>query len=213
MARGTDRGEETRARLLEHAATAFAERGYAGTSLNDIIREAGLTKGAFYFHFDSKEELALEVHRHKQEQWMGRVTTRAMRHDRALDRLLAIPRALAELIREDRSSRSMARLAEELCRERALAQQVTRQLENWIEMTADLIRKAQQEGDVLKNVDPVEAAEIAVAGFMGVEEMSDVLSEGEDLERRVEAFIRFFLSAIAPAGRRRRRAAHAASRS
>ena len=194
----TDRGEETKRRILEMAAEAFAEGGYAGASLNDVIRRSGLTKGAFYFHFDSKEALALEVFRHKQEQWMGRVMTRVMGHERAIDRFLAIPRALVDLIEEDSSSRSMSRLSRELCRDPQLAPKLTPQLEHWVELSADLVRRAQDEGDVRADLDPVEVAEVAVAGFLGVEEMCDALSGGEDLRRRVDSYIRVFLSALEP---------------
>jgi len=194
----TDRGEETKRRILEMAAEAFAEGGYAGASLNDVIRRSGLTKGAFYFHFDSKEALALEVFRHKQEQWMGRVMTRVMGHERAIDRFVAIPRALVDLIEEDSSSRSMSRLSRELCHDPQLGPKLTPQLEHWVELSADLVRRAQDEGDVRADLDPVEVAEVAVAGFLGVEEMCDALGGGEDLRRRVDAYIRIFLSALEP---------------
>jgi AcrR family transcriptional regulator len=51
-ARGT-----ARERLLAAAARVFAERGYASASIDEIARDAGVTKGAVYWNFDSKEEL------------------------------------------------------------------------------------------------------------------------------------------------------------
>src|SRR3954447_13329430 len=48
-----------RARLLEAAEQLLAQRGYHATSVDQVVREAGLTKGAFYWNFDSKEELFL----------------------------------------------------------------------------------------------------------------------------------------------------------
>jgi AcrR family transcriptional regulator len=47
----------TRVRLIETAGQLFASRGYDGTSVDAIIRQAGGSKGAFYHHFSSKEEL------------------------------------------------------------------------------------------------------------------------------------------------------------
>jgi AcrR family transcriptional regulator len=44
-------------RLLESAKTLFSQRGYYATSVEDIVASAGLSKGAFYFYFKSKEEL------------------------------------------------------------------------------------------------------------------------------------------------------------
>ena len=48
---------ETRTKLLDAAAKVFAEKGYDGTSMDDIAGEAGMTKGALYWNFDSKEAL------------------------------------------------------------------------------------------------------------------------------------------------------------
>lgn len=49
----------TRARLIAEAKRLFAEGGYAATSLEQIAQAAGVTKGAIYGHFSSKEELLL----------------------------------------------------------------------------------------------------------------------------------------------------------
>ncbi|GAB4154525.1 MAG: hypothetical protein Fur0037_23160 [Planctomycetota bacterium] len=46
-----------RARLVEAAILAFAQGGYAGTTLDGIARRAGVTKGGIYFHFRGKEDL------------------------------------------------------------------------------------------------------------------------------------------------------------
>ncbi|GAA1959730.1 TetR/AcrR family transcriptional regulator [Amycolatopsis minnesotensis] len=52
---------QTRRQILDAAAAVFAERGIAATSLNDIASTAGLTKGAVYSSFDSKDELVLTI--------------------------------------------------------------------------------------------------------------------------------------------------------
>ena len=49
--------EETVQRVLDAAAHLFVEKGYDGTSLQDIISETKLSKGAIYHHFSSKEEI------------------------------------------------------------------------------------------------------------------------------------------------------------
>ncbi|WP_308190405.1 TetR/AcrR family transcriptional regulator [Pseudonocardia sp. TRM90224] len=55
----TKRRPQTRARLLEAATEVFAERGFHGTSIEDICQHAGYTRGAFYSNFGSKDELLL----------------------------------------------------------------------------------------------------------------------------------------------------------
>ena len=51
----------TRARLLEAAARVYAARGFAGATLDDVAEEAGLTKGAVYGHFGSKDNLLVAL--------------------------------------------------------------------------------------------------------------------------------------------------------
>lgn len=54
----------TKSKILEAAACAFAYEGYAATSLGDLVSASGTTKGAVYFHFDSKEAIARELVTH-----------------------------------------------------------------------------------------------------------------------------------------------------
>lgn len=53
--------EQTVEKILDAAARLFAEKGYAHTTLQDVIDETGLSKGAVYHHFKSKEEIAVKV--------------------------------------------------------------------------------------------------------------------------------------------------------
>lgn len=60
--RKTAQSEETRRELIAAARSLFAERGYADTPLEDIVQQAGVTRGAVYHHFRDKEDLFREVH-------------------------------------------------------------------------------------------------------------------------------------------------------
>src|SRR5579872_625107 len=55
------KGEQTRRKIVEAAAPIFNRRGYAGSSLNDLMAATGLKKGGIYRHFASKQELAAEA--------------------------------------------------------------------------------------------------------------------------------------------------------
>jgi AcrR family transcriptional regulator len=57
----TARGEERRAQLLDLATSRFARDGYHATSVSDIVNGLGVGKGVFYWYFDSKEQLFLEI--------------------------------------------------------------------------------------------------------------------------------------------------------
>jgi TetR/AcrR family transcriptional repressor of nem operon len=54
----SQKSENTRERILEAAETLIMAQGFAGTSIDDILKSAGLTKGAFFHHFKGKGELA-----------------------------------------------------------------------------------------------------------------------------------------------------------
>ena len=58
---GGPKSERTRQRILDAAARTFRDKGFAGTTLNDIAVAAQLRAGSIYYHFDSKERLLEEV--------------------------------------------------------------------------------------------------------------------------------------------------------
>jgi len=52
------KGEQTREHIMATAEGIILNRGYAGTSIEEIIGKAGITKGGFFYHFDGKNDLA-----------------------------------------------------------------------------------------------------------------------------------------------------------
>ena len=72
--RQAERSEATRAALLSVAERLFTERGFERTSTEEIVREAGVTRGALYHHFKDKEDLFRAVF----EQQEQRLAERAM---------------------------------------------------------------------------------------------------------------------------------------
>jgi TetR/AcrR family transcriptional repressor of nem operon len=58
------RGEETRIRILDAALGIFRQQGYAATSVDDLCRASGVTKGAFFHHFENKEAVAAAAIQH-----------------------------------------------------------------------------------------------------------------------------------------------------
>jgi len=61
MPQSAARKARTRAEILDHAARLFRLRGYDGTNIDDVMMAAGLTRGTFYAHFTSKEDLFAEA--------------------------------------------------------------------------------------------------------------------------------------------------------
>ena len=203
----TEKGELTRRHILDAAAGAFARSGFAGTSLNDLIKAAGITKGGFYFHFPSKEALALAVVEDKQEAWLRDVSAAAERHTRAVDQLRAVADALCDLYERDPAFGSMSKLCREMGMDHSPAGasggaatpigRVSVQLfTTWFRFTAALIERGQADGDFRSDVDAMAAAETAVASFLGIKDMADLMTGGADLRRRMQHFSELFLTAL-----------------
>lgn len=89
----------TRPSLLEAAFTVIRTKGYAATTVDDICARAGLSKGAFFHHFSSKEDLAVAAANHWSDV-TGALFTDAPYHqpDDPLERLLAYVAFRKELI-------------------------------------------------------------------------------------------------------------------
>jgi AcrR family transcriptional regulator len=60
-----EKSEETRTRIVDAAYLLFIERGYSATSMREVARAAGVTVGAIYNHFATKEAIWLEVFTHR----------------------------------------------------------------------------------------------------------------------------------------------------
>ncbi len=86
----TDTQQDSRTRLLDAALKVVRSKGYTATRVEDICAEAGLTKGSFFHHFKSKDDLVLAAVAHW-DTMTGGVFAQAPYHDLAdpLDRLLA----------------------------------------------------------------------------------------------------------------------------
>jgi AcrR family transcriptional regulator len=196
------RAEQTRTRILEYAAAAFARDGYAGTSLNDVVRESGLTKGAFYFHFGSKEELALAAFRHKQQQLLERAAAVATAQPDALAELAAVLRARVRLYAEDPSARCVLRIGAELGATAGPGSEFASYQEATIETFADIVRRGQREGTVRGGLDPRAVGEAIFAAVVGTDRISRLLADGADIERRTEELVDLLVHGIAtgPAG-------------
>jgi AcrR family transcriptional regulator len=76
--RQAQRTEATKARLLAVARRLFVEHGFAGVPAEELVRQAGLTRGALYHHFGGKEGLFAALHEIIQQEVTARINAAAM---------------------------------------------------------------------------------------------------------------------------------------
>lgn len=186
-----ERAERTRTTILDAAATVFDRQGFAGASLSDILAEAGVTKGALYFHFASKEELA---HALVDEQF----TVRPPDGDDGkpgLQAVIDLTQSMARSLRENARVRASIRLVIE---QGTFTDPKPDSYLRWIDLIRDQLDHAQRRGDVRKELDTTEIAHFLVGAFTGLQTAAQVLTDRADLPERVATMWRYVLPSFVP---------------
>ena len=165
------RAGTTRHRLIAAASRQFAERPYSVVSLDDILAEAELTKGAMYFHFPSKQALALAIVDDLSEMSRAAVTELLARKMSGLETLIDLVYLRAVQDTQYEVARAGTRLLETLDNPMLLPSALW---QSWIEFVATLIQKAVTEGDVVDHHDPEDIAKMLVALWVGIRRVSDL---------------------------------------
>ena len=84
------KSERTRSFIIEKAAPLFNKKGYAGTSMNDIMVATGLAKGGIYGHFESKDEIAAAAFEFSLTKVRADLLNTINKHSSALGKLFSI---------------------------------------------------------------------------------------------------------------------------
>jgi len=164
------RAGTTRQRLIAATSRQFAHRPYSMVSLDDILAEAELTKGAMYFHFPSKQALALAIIDDLTEMSIAAVSELLARKMSGLETLIDLVYLLAVQDTQNEVARAGVRLLETLD-DTALA---SPPWQSWIKLVTTLIHKAVTEGDVIDHHDPEDIAKMLVALWVGMRRISDL---------------------------------------
>ena len=90
--------EKTRASIVKAGLKLFGTGGYHGTSVGDIAKAARITKGAFYHHFQSKEELLLLIHQEYADYQFRVMQEVLAENDAAADQLRGLIRCIVEAV-------------------------------------------------------------------------------------------------------------------
>jgi AcrR family transcriptional regulator len=92
-----NKAERTRQFIIEKAAPIFNKKGIAGTSLSDLTKATGLTKGSIYGNFKDKDEVAVCVFQYNVNNLVSYLTRAMDKKNTSINKLLAIPKAYRRL--------------------------------------------------------------------------------------------------------------------
>ncbi|MFE4397728.1 MULTISPECIES: ScbR family autoregulator-binding transcription factor [Streptomycetaceae] len=186
-----ERALRTRRLILEAAASVFDEFGYEGATIGEVVSRAGVTRGAVYFHFASKRDLAQGV---VEEQFVqDGVPERSCKLQEFVDTGMVV----AYLMPRDPLLSAGARLS--------LGQDLFDDLgggaiPGWITRFETLLVAAGERGELLPHVVPADTAWLLVAAWTGVQIQSQKLCGRADLELRVSALYQHLMPSIAVPG-------------
>jgi len=185
-----DRAERTRNAILDAAAAVFNERGFAGASLSEMLARAGVTKGALYFHFSSKEELAMAL---IEEQWKADLPYVDFENV-SLQTVIDMTHAYAHNLRHNLRVRASNRLVLEANFSRPTPEVYDR----WIGILTEILEKAQEQGDLRKEWPPAVVANWISATLIGLQSQSEVFNGMTDLHERITVQWQIALPGLAP---------------
>jgi AcrR family transcriptional regulator len=192
------RAIETRAAIIHGAAVAFEQRGYGSTSLAQVSSAAGVTKGALYFHFDSKEALAVAIidAQHAASAAAGQ----KLLDDNypGLRALVSMSYELARQLRDDLVVSAGIRLTIEAVN---FSTPVAGPYLDWMVACEEFLRRGMASGDINPELDVCAAAHFCTAAFTGVQLVSDVLTKRADIDQRITEMWAMLLPALVAPGR------------
>ena len=162
------RPDERPRELLEAALAVFAQRGFRNTRLDDVAEAAGVTKGAIYHYFDTKEELLLSVIGHYQSLAFGRAEeVLANRKLSASERIEQVVKQIFQPA-EERRRLLLALLI------RGIAHEVPRVHDRWLRdgparlwnLVAGLVEEGKRSGEFRQDADGEVAARLLISGLV-----------------------------------------------
>ncbi|MEU5366065.1 ScbR family autoregulator-binding transcription factor [Streptomyces sp. NPDC005925] len=181
----------TRRQILDAAGVLFAVLGYKTATVVDLLAHSGVTKGAFYFHFSSKEDVARALFK-EQSMEQDLVAPQKFKLQEIVDGHLVLTSKLRNGARERGCFR--------LCLEQGLDEELRRSwLLERVVFNQKLLTAAREQGELAAHVSVRETAEFLVSACMGLQLMSQTVIDDADtgMGRRIALLLRNVMSVIA----------------
>jgi AcrR family transcriptional regulator len=181
----------------------FARLGYQGTSIDRIARDAGVTKGAVYYHFRDKEELLFEAVKDRiggfEQHVLGEVTP----DDDAIGNLRRVVDACFFHATVSNHRRFIITLMiEALDTNPRLSAEFRNILRRMRAFVTRIVRRGQASGALRADVKPEEVAALLAGGIIGAEVQHYQDPEELDLRRVLDTLVEQLAAWLAPAGSR-----------
>jgi len=193
-----ERARITRERIVIGAAETFDRLGFAAASLSDIASAAGVTKGALYFHFSSKDEIAGAVIAAQHAVASRSAQTMVLTSESALETAVLLSAELARRLQSDPLIRAGIRLTTESS---TFDAPIRAPYEDWLSTFESIVTAAIEAGDLRPDTDPAVLARFIVPSFTGIQIISEVFSARTDLPERIAEMWGIIFAATVPADR------------
>ena len=187
------RSEATRRKILDAAVDVFTEVGFAAADRSAIIERTGMTKGAFYHHFDSMESLASAIIEDGAKLVVSEVSAMSDSFSPALENILHGTFVTADLFATNKVVRTAEQLSLAFGR---FNDKSDAAYTAWVEAMTAEARRAIAEGDVREGLDPVMVSESIIGATFGARLIGQRAGEGNDLVRRLTQMWELLFPAI-----------------
>ena len=184
-------GSPTALRILEAGRRCFSQYGFQKTAMEDIAREAGVSRGSVYRHYPDKLALFRAVSEEQARLFMDEMATRTSRITGLSDQIEEIVRLTRSFVRDNPLNAAMTRSDPESLT-RALTSEGAALLAMSIEALVPLIDGAKERGEVRESTDSRRAAEWITRVVFSIVSTPSVTFDRDD-PAQVAAFFREFL--------------------
>jgi AcrR family transcriptional regulator len=195
------RGEDARGDLKETAIDCFARYGYQGTSIDRIAREAGVTKGAIYYHYKDKNDLLSAAVADRVGEFEDRVQSacEGASPDEALRRVTEV--CVEHALSHDRPRFAIKLMVEAIDTHDPLLEEMRGMMRRFRAFLRNIVRTGQDSGLFRPDADADAAAAVLTSAVIGAETQYYLDPERFRLDHTLRTFTDQLLSDLAaPAG-------------
>jgi len=166
----TQKSENTKQLIIEKTATVFNVKGYAGTSINDVMKATGLSKGCIYGNFENKDEIALDVFDHNFGKVTQHMKERILATENSIERLLVYPQTYKNYFRYPYLQAGCPILntaTEADDTHPLLKKRVQKALDLWKTSIENQIKRGMERNEIKADTDPTEIAIVMISMIEG----------------------------------------------